>query len=167
MTNSNEVTRMTNQDRNQTPAYVITDELYKRWEAFCENKSERMTLQDLLNFATPRERLAVNFVWFDSQVLNGGFMQWHDNGYSEFASQLVDDLERMQPADQSAVAHVLLLIEKHWRAIDDYGPERYDLQDGEDFDDSLLYDALDALDDRYYEIDDEFLHQVSVYLSQA
>lgn len=93
------------------------------------------------------------------QVENGGFGQWHDNGYSKRGSFLLKTLQEMESQCPLA-STVRKLVEeafKNIRRVKELDP----YEDEEEIQELL---EMDALCDAYYEINTLWLVQVELYL---
>lgn len=88
----------------------------------------------------------------DSQVLNGGFKQWVENGYSEDADQLIEALKRLEVPQGARVLHLVT------RALRIGEAPSWSDEDGEAAYERWA-DELDELDGEYYAISDEFALQ--------
>ena len=101
--------------------------------------------------------------WFDSQVNNGGIIQWHDNGYSDHAKELIDILEAIKDSD--GVGQKLSDMLKNVLAVID--EERADMHSDEyddDWAEQQIFIVCDPFDDYYYSVSDEFLSWADVYI---
>jgi hypothetical protein len=101
----------------------------------------------------------------NSQVCNGGFFQWHDNGYSDLLDDTVWALQKVDTETSRKVVGFLgqvhSCIEAQRRMEEERSP-------WEDVDEDELYDevfgALGPLDDAYYKVNDQLEADVEAYL---
>jgi len=137
------------------------------------------TKEDFWAQLSPAEIVAVFTGNLNYQVENGGWLQWHDNGYSECADWLIGQLPKLGPVSTKVAAMVAQVMQ----AIEDWEPEveewvedyweEIDDQTGDIFEhDDSCYEMVpneegpevDHLDGPYYEINDAFMAEVEVVL---
>lgn len=136
------------------------DRAYDRWQA-----AQGMSQQAFWDQLSYPERIAVYAGNLNYQVENGGFIQWMDNNYAktEVVSFLTRTLERMTGPGAAAVLKILKDFIRVTRA---YG---IDLDEGlrgfDDRDYESLYKALEPLNERFYDINDDFVAEIEVLLN--
>lgn len=110
------------------------------------------------------EAIAVYTGNLNYQVENGGFLQWHDNGYSDaytrrraysldYVFDCLDHYESVRTV-QSIVQQAMNIL----REMDDY----------DEFDDELReehLEQLDVLDQQYYNVNEQFMQDIESVLS--
>jgi len=133
----------------------VIDEAYKKWDDDLEFGQFVATLD-------AKQRLAVLVGKLNYQVGNGGFLQWHENGYSSEGHNLLVQLSLYKK--EPVVAEVMEIVEKALKIIDKYEKEIKEAERGWDanYDEAehlaeQRREALDPLDDKYYDLEDEFL----------
>jgi hypothetical protein len=137
----------------------MTDAAYARWQASTPQWSKEAFRDQL----TPQERVAVTVSNLVSQVRNGGFLQWFDNGYAtqDSVAFLHRALHRMQ-GHNPATEKVLQLLAQFDDAVDlPEGPPT------NEEDHLLLSEDLSDLDTDFYEVDTAFLQEVERYLEKG
>ncbi len=147
----------------------ITDSYYKK---AVEELSEA-TLMDkdvwyshILNLP---EHLQVTYtvIIFNQQVFNGGFHQYFFNSYGQFAYLTIDNL-RLINAFKAAdlLERATNLVNADQISLNEFRRKVFDRDFPKivDFDDEL-FDALSALDDEYYALDENLEQLLVDYLS--
>jgi capsid portal protein len=147
----------------------ITDSYYKK---AVEELSEA-TLMDkdvwyshILNLP---EHLQVTYtvIIFDQQVFNGGFHQYFFNSFGQFAYLTIDNL-RLIKAFKAAdlLERATNLVNAEQISLNEFRRKVFDRDFPKivDFDDEL-FDALSALDDEYYALDENLEQLLVDYLN--
>jgi hypothetical protein len=129
----------------QTLVNYAYKEVVKREEMITLSKAEFWTR---LPF---RARIAVFVGNLNFQVVNGGFTQWVENGYSECAGDLMQFLDKL-PKNGPEVAAIVRCVTQ---MVAD--------EDVEDFDE---YHGAD-LSSLYYNLNDSFLNEVEAVLNMC
>lgn len=139
----------------------LMNSAYDNWK-----QNEKMDYNQFVATLDQSKRLAVLTGNLNYQVENGGFYQWHDNGYSSEAGQLLTLLSFYTKVP--VISEVCELVEKVLTLINEHGePERDEWGNIEE--DSQLHYYLDAdrLDSKFYEINDDFMKEIEKILSNA
>lgn len=134
--------------------YPVLTEVINR--AYDDHRKPDDTLEQFWARLGYAERIAVHCVSLYNQVCNGGFAQWHNNGYSTGAKDLSMALSELRQGD---VANLVRQALARIAAYEEYLKEnRWDVtDDGVDFED---------LDGRFYAgLDDQLLDAVEAYLT--
>ncbi|MGJ1384486.1 DMP19 family protein [Sphingobacterium siyangense] len=147
----------------------ITDSYYKK----AVEKLGEATLQDkdvwyshILNLP---EHLQVTYtvIIVDQQVFNGGFHQYFFNSYGQFAYLTIDNL-RLIGAFKAAdiLERATNLVNADQISLNEFRRKVFDRDFSKvvDFDDEL-FDALSALDDEYYALEENLEQLLVDYLS--
>jgi len=106
------------------------------------------------------ERIAVFIGNLNYQVENGGFMQWHDNGYSTCGEDIIRILTTVGGCDE-----VIRLVRHALGEIRKYEEENAYIES--DFDElayNILEEKLSKLDIAFYEVNTVMLTHVETYL---
>jgi hypothetical protein len=142
----------------------LMDQAYKKYQA-----NEEWSYKEFVTSLDFKEKVAVLTGNFNYQVCNGGFMQWHDNGYSSEAGQMLIILEKYKKGNP-AITKAIQLIQEAVDTIKNVANEssnrnRYSWGDEEDEEEwDILNGKLSSLDDYYYKIDDQFLAEMQIVL---
>ena len=163
---------------------ALMDRSYKRWRDHDdvvrakfdkkeitekEAREKSWGYEDFVAQCSPEEKLAVMIGNFNYQVCNGGFSQYHDNHYDAFADDLVRELRKVQNAKTfKGMPKVVALLETaipFFNELEEYSASSRDCYCSEDdecycddtSDEDELYQQLNELDDKFYEIDKQFL----------
>ena len=134
----------------------LMDRAYDKWRGNNWRYSRFLLNLDSL------ERRAVILGNFNSQVLNGGFQQWVDNGYASGGGRellvILNEMgaERVIELVKLVLEHVDLSLEN--RGFGDYWLEVDESELKE------LFGELDVLSDKYFEFYEEFELEVEEYL---
>ena len=73
---------------NNTLTQKLMDDVYDKWNT---EECRTMDRLEVISYHfTPLHKVAVQFGNMNYQVNNGGFTQWHDNGYSEDLENLIE-----------------------------------------------------------------------------
>ena len=91
---------------NNSIAQKLMDEVYDKWNT--EECRAMNKLDVISHHFTPLHRAAVQFGNMNYQVNNGGFTQWHDNGYSE---DLEDLIEYAKKGTAQGIKHIDALLQ--------------------------------------------------------
>lgn len=135
----------------------LMNEAYELWQA---NDWSRTQFIMRLNWL---QRVAVITGNFNYQVCNGGFVQWHDNGYSAQADELIEILKEigtettLKAADM--VTEYMEVVEEVAEAESTNG--MFGCTDDEW---ETLFGASNGLSDDYYKIDKQLLEDVEAFL---
>ena len=139
----------------------LMDRAYDKWK---QNKDWKYS-QFLLNLDSV-ERKAVILGNFNYQVLNGGFVQWVENGYASGGGRellvILDEMgdQRVSQLVKPVLEHVDLSLENrgfmtnYWLELEE-----------EEFDEVL--GEVDGLSDKYYDFYKEFELEVEEYLRKS
>lgn len=133
----------------------LNDRAYARW-----NGGDLDSIQTKRGFwlaLDAAERDAVVVTALVAQVRNGGFGQWHDNGYSASYDLLESLLDRMPKTEITDAVRMLVgraaeAIMVHGADTDEWG---YD---------EALESVLDDLSDDLYGVDEGFLVAAEAYI---
>lgn len=106
--------------------------------------------QFMMNLA-PAERRAVVIGNLNYQVENGGFDQWHGNGYSKDLLFLEDALETINTETSKEVLSIVKSVMSALKSEEFHGGD-------------FSYN-LDECDNKYYVIKDKFLNDVESFFS--
>jgi hypothetical protein len=112
-----------------------------------------MSYMGFLDELDGTSRRAVVFGNLNREVHNGGFDQWHDNGYSEAGEFLLRSLEKMTGP---AALKVKGIMEKVFVQIHIHEQKEADWEEAEDMD-------FDTLDIEYYTVADAFLKEAESF----
>ena len=146
----------------------LMDQAYARWTYDTNWTFERFLLD--LNYL---ERVAVLCGTLNYQVENGGFTQWHDNGYSVGRKDLVRILAEIEGPATVEVLQLLAQVEKAIRAYEGAEARRSTRNSGmfcdtfDDGEDSFneFFENNNALDTQFYQINEAFCTEVETYLA--
>ncbi len=135
-------------DTDNSKIQQIMDVAYARWQ-----KNRAMSQEEFWLRLSYPEKVAVFVGNLNYQVCNGGFLQWHDNEYSDCERDLLAILKIVGGCEE-----VIDLIKKALSELRAY--------DFDEYGDRLDYDqtCVDACDNRFYEINDDMLSKVEAYL---
>lgn len=136
----------------------ITDSYYKK---AVEGLSEKiLTNKDLWfgHILNLPEHLQVTYtvIIFDQQVFNGGFHQYFFNSYGQFAYLTIDNLRLINGFKAADILErATNLVNANQISLKEFRRKIFDRDFLKivDFDDEL-FDALSALDDEYYSLDE-------------
>jgi len=134
-------------DMDNSTMQALMNTAYEFWQA-----QKGMSKQQFWNSLDHKPRAAVAIGNLNYQVCNGGFSQWHYNGYSE-AFGTIDYVCRQVGTPNSLA--VLKLVEEAMTDLQEY-------DESEDNDE--VNDGLDGLDSRFYAINEAFLEDVEAWL---
>lgn len=154
----------------------LMNEAYDQWQ-----NNEDWTMQDFRDYISKnmsREHLiSVQVGNLNYQVENGGFFQWHGNGYSIDLENLISYCEEI---GTEACVKVKTLLECIQDTIDYFrteAEEAIQLLTRNSFDDyaevlrDCLWDQmtenLNRYDQKYYNINNDFLSDVTTYLMRT
>ena len=153
----------------------LMDEAYDKWQ------DNDWTKQDFRNYISENmsraHLIAVQVGNLNYQVENGGFSQWHDNGYSMDLEDLISYCEEI---GTEACMKVKTLLEYVQNAIDYFcieAEEAIQLLTRNLFDGyaetlreclwSQKTEQLNRYDQKYYDVNDDFLSDVERYLART
>jgi hypothetical protein len=136
--------------------YPVLQEIINR--AYDDHNKPEYTKEQFWSRLGFSERIAVHCMNLYNQVTNGGFAQWHNNGYSTGAKDLSMALSELRQGD---VANLVRQALARIAAYEEYLKEnRWDVTDD---DDDVDFDDLDG---RFYAgLDDALLDAVEAYLT--
>lgn len=136
----------------------LMNKAYDNWE-----KNKQWSYNQFISSLDFKEKLAVLTGNLNYQVENGGFSQWHFNDYSSEADELIKLLSMY--SNEPVIKRVLSLVEEAVQIINGYELDIEQLksnwEENEDEINSLegrMYEALDLLDEQYYQINNEFMN---------
>lgn len=150
---------------------------YDRWEDNDKKESKLWNYEDMLHNCSPIEREAVLIGNLDSQVNNGGFELWVDNGYATQLDSLVRILKSIGGKTVQLVIEMIQKLEPFiLRNVDNRGfaggywvDEDNDQEHtSEGYLDDYKTEGMelaDTLDSSYYEISDKFSEEVETYFT--
>ena len=121
----------------------LMDEAYEEWQKHAETWDKDVFF-DHLDFI---HRVAVALGNLNYQVRNGGFAQWHDNGYSE---SHYDFLTRLDTKEYSRLTEGLMLMCKAYSELKNNDIRRADR--GYDDDEDRESSVTDQCDTAYYKL---------------
>jgi hypothetical protein len=136
-------------------AQKVMDAAYEKWQA-----NKEWSYSDFVNHLDYLEKVVVVTGNLNYQVENGGFMQWHDNGYSTANSTLVWFLENELATDASKeVAKLIRTCVGRYAQVDT-GRNRWSNFDDDDDSDPYTND----LSNQYYELNDALMNDLEAYV---
>lgn len=132
--------------------------------------------KDFWNQLGDTERLAVFAGNLNYQVDNGGFQQWHYNGYSAQATWLLEHLPKFGPISikvANLIFDAMVAIEDWKPDVEEWVADEWEDEDGH-FHQDGYYEMVpneeepyvDQLDEPYYALQDEFLAEVETVLQK-
>jgi len=130
----------------------LMDTAYAKW-----NNDLTLSKEGFFDLLDAKERFAVFTGNLNYQVGNGGFSQWHFNGYD--TPEVVAYLRRNLPKVGETAKQVLALVEEAlpvFAAMDEYRDDELDEE---------YREAEDALCTKYYAINDAFMAECEAYLA--
>lgn len=145
------------EDEGEDLHQQLMNEAYDEWQ-----KHKEWSKTDFMDSLDDIHREAVALGNMNYQVQNGGWEQWHDNGYS-FQFDLVDDvLEKIGTRTSTEARRILGQV---MEIIEQMGGARSGgFEFGGDEDETMdLREQLDEFDDQYYEIDDQLMKDAEEY----
>lgn len=132
---------------------AIMDEAYDMWRTKNEWRKEQFWLH-----LTYPQKVTVWSGNLNYQIHNGGFLQWHDNGYSNCAEDLILILEEINTDATMAVANIIRQVMNIVPlALDEWNGDYYSGNE-------IALDELDELDSKFYDIAEIFMVDVAEYL---
>jgi hypothetical protein len=134
-------------------AQKVMDAAYEKWQA-----NRGWSYSDFVNHLDYLEKVVVVTGNLNYQVENGGFMQWHDNGYSEMSSILLSFLENELETD--AAINVAALVRSCRYRYGQVDTKREKWGDHDDYDDP----DTDDLSNQYYELNDALMNDLEAYV---
>ena len=143
--------------QQQATHQELMDEAYKGFTDSMSNEDFRATL-------SPKHRDAVILGNLNYQVGNGGFQQWYDNNYGKRDIDYL--INTLLPQITTFAGEKVLDILEQVRAIREEYEEITRGMEYEDNEVEHIWRAYDLQDDRYYDIDDQFMEDVQEYLNK-
>jgi len=134
-------------DMDNSTMQALMDTAYEFWQS-----KKGLSKKDFWNSLDSKPKAAVAIGNLNYQVTNGGFTQWHYNGYSEAFDTIDFVCRQVGTANSLAVLKIVNEVMTELEELD---------EESEGHDD---YDALDALDSRFYAINEAFLEDVEAWL---
>jgi hypothetical protein len=155
---------------------TMMDKAYELWSKPEENK--RMSYEGFLEMVS--EELGDNYVDavitgnMNYQVENGGWFQWHDNGYSVTIEELISFFEKPEfnnYIEIKKLREILSSVEEQldWKERGDREIQQVDYDFKDIFENALNEEfdkAVDHLDSKYYEISKKVMDILENYFSQ-
>lgn len=136
----------------------MTEVSTSKWDELLQSAEEKKL--------TTRERQAQVLAHLNYQVQNGGFSQWVDNGYASEEGRAVLKILRgssnpsMRLVSKMVTDVMQFVIKKPSKGImGDY------LKNGSDSGSTRFYEFCEPLSDQFYEINEEFMMAVEIFLS--
>lgn len=139
------------------------DNCYDRWQQHNRDIKDgglKWSYNDFIDQLTPYEKTAVILGNLNYQVENGGFMQWDDNGYSDYYDDIYDFIESTDFVDKDKLIDLVDEFQSIKDSIDKL--DSYDDFYTEDCE--TRYRSMNNLDSRYYDIEDSWKDYVNEYL---
>lgn len=135
----------------------LMDEAYDRWQ---NGDLKGKSYQEFLTNLAPKHRYAVQLGNYNYQVLNGGHQQWLINRYAEHLPYTLFTmvLTQMIQGGYGLAKQVMRF------AQDAYQVERI-FAEGREIPEDIDY--LETLDNRYYDIDEDFMVQCEFFLREV
>jgi cysteinyl-tRNA synthetase len=161
---------MNENDLHQT----MMNQAYKIWN---REENKRMTKGQFLQAVEDELgsffRTAVVFGNFIGQVLNGGFMQWHDNGYSNSVDEIITTLEDNLKFDK-VFEKVLYIMNNVKEQLEFFEECIYEAdKTNSDFQETFsvccgeeLQRSLDRIDSQFYKINEKFENAFERWLNE-
>lgn len=150
------------------------DEAYARWQS-----DKNMSEDDWRESLSPREAIAVNVGNLNYQVENGGFSQWHYNGYSENLPILIKALQTINNYHSiNSTRTVLRIVLDAQDVIENHDPKQTDwieygyYDENDEWIDESYEDEFEVepefgnLDSEYYDANKDFLIVVEMLLGE-
>ena len=125
----------------------------KAYEGF----TDRMSLVDFYKSLDSKTVQVVAFGNLNYQVENGGFLQWHDNGYGVGYTDILQGLARLGTSEAVTMTKLLQQARSLLLTLD----KRNDPEDDDDFEPV----GLDAMDTAFYALAPAILQQIEDSLS--
>lgn len=149
-----------------TPKITAHNDLaYQRWNAQVgSDGANNWTKQDFWDQLSAAERVAVFTSNLIGQVMNGGFVQWYENGYATPETQGFLTRLCMRLGTEAAAIRMQELLEEFEVLRAEFetssrGNHRMSAE-GEDYAYDIFYQGCDKLDTIVYDLDDQFLAAV-------
>lgn len=151
---------------------MLMDKSYELWN---QEENKMLTKQEILKKIESElgelHKKAFIVGVFISQVLNGGFMQWYDNNYSNTIHEIIELLEQNRDFDIvfSKIIRILIDVngELEWYANCDHEAESADFDYRHIFKECCgdkISESLDQYDNQFYKISDEFTKSFNRWL---
>jgi hypothetical protein len=137
------------------------DEAFDIWRS---PSGKGLGRDEILNELSVPQRMAFVLGTLNYQVENGGFFQWHDNGYSVNFKETLWAIKRVGGplADE-----LLTMMQQLLKAIDAGDPRN---QWGDlDPDEPGIYDRIEELklDDTYYDFNESWMDNIEEYFTKV
>jgi len=116
-----------------------------------EGYTEKMDLKDFYASLNPWTRSVVAFGNLNYQVENGGFSQWHDNGYYVGLDAILHGLIRLDTPEAGEMLNLIQSARDRLHYLDKLD---------EDEDDNWAGSKLDTLDSAFYALAPKVLQQI-------
>lgn len=161
---------------------TLMNSAYETWRKHNETSDDRWNYDQFVDHLDGREYPAVLIGNLNYQVGNGGFSQWHFNGYSSRIDDLliiVSIIARTFPIIDVSKRVLAMLLEVN-DVLENFEEVTYEDEEEEYYDDDLdewvtewneveVYHEpeLDHLDSRYYDLQDDWLKTVDLFLSMT
>ena len=112
------------------------------------------------------EDLVVPYVIMNNQVGNGGWDQWHHNGYiNDFGLNRIRRTLKLIDSDESR--EVLRILDEFMKLLSDFGVDPNDPNSYVDeHDEEEFYDRADELDDAFYRVNEKVLEQLEAIMAE-
>lgn len=136
-------------DMDNSTMQALMNTAYEFWQS-----QKGMSKKDFWNSLDSKPRAAVAIGNLNYQVCNGGFSQWHYNGYSESFDTI--NYVCYQVGTKNSLA-VLKIVEEAMTDLQELNDESEEEDD---------YEHLDALDSRFYKVNEAFLEDVEAWLTK-
>lgn len=142
----------------------LNDSAYARWQGE-ENKAK--SYEDVLDECLPEERFAMLLGNLNSQVLNGGFCQWVDNGYAAQADTVLRVLARIDTDSTKAVSEMIKRIKLHFKTdVENKGcMNSYWIHEWEGEEMPEGHAVAEDCDEEYYSLNDQFEEDIEKWLT--
>jgi hypothetical protein len=106
------------------------------------------------------ERFAMHWELYRGQVLNGGHLQWHDNGYAELGAQTVlQVLKELKTLEAEKMLTFLPRAMELLEEVSGWDAVSYD----EDVEEGTVQEELSQLDREFYTVDELLQAQVEAW----
>jgi len=144
----------------------LMDKAYARWQ---HSSAKNWSYMEFLSHLPQVEKYVVVIGNLNYQVENGGFSQWHGNGYSDSFSLLQAALDEIGTPTAEAVFDIVKKVmdvfnDRDSDQDDGYYSDGY-YSDGEEVDEEV-YEYLDKLDDKYYSLKKQLLTDVEAWVKK-
>lgn len=154
----------------------LMDEAYDQWQS-----NDNWSLEDfrrhIVKNMTKEHLMAVQIGNLNYQVENGGFLQWHDNGYSIDIEDLISYCKEINTEASRKVKGLLYEVQEFLEFHYEGKKKIIDLlvrNMMEDYVETIkdcfqlqLSHNFNNLDNKYYKINDKFLSDVETFLKRG